>query len=52
MKYKILPPRESDQLFFVANNKKISKLTGLKPKISKEKGLKNVRMAKNELVSI
>jgi len=40
MEYNVLAPRESDQLLFIANNEKISKLSGWKPKMSKEKGLK------------
>lgn len=39
MKYKQLAPRESDQLFFVANNKNISKLTGWSPQVKTEEGL-------------
>jgi CDP-paratose 2-epimerase len=39
MDFTRLPQRESDQLFFVANNKKISNLTGWVPKINTDKGL-------------
>ncbi len=40
MAYKQLPPRESDQLVFVADITKINKLTGWAPKVSKLDGLK------------
>ena len=40
MEYEKLPPRESDQLIFVANNSKISKVLNWKPVVSKELGLK------------
>lgn len=42
MTYRQLPPRESDQLVFVADNTKITNLTGWKPKITAKEGL--VRM--------
>lgn len=42
MDFTRLPQRESDQLFFVANNKKISDLTGWVPKISTDVGLENM----------
>lgn len=40
MKYNILPPRESDQLVFVADSSKINSLTGWSPKVTKSDGLK------------
>lgn len=39
MDYKQLPPRESDQLVFVADNSKITKLTGWKPQVKAKDGL-------------
>lgn len=42
MEYDQLPPRESDQLFFVADNKEISQLTGWAPQVTKETGLKKM----------
>ncbi|NTE05558.1 NAD-dependent epimerase/dehydratase family protein [Agrobacterium tumefaciens] len=39
MKYNQLPPRESDQLVFVADNSKILNRLNWYPKISKDKGL-------------
>lgn len=39
MKFKQLPPRESDQLFFVADNKIISEMTGWIPKVDVDQGL-------------
>lgn len=42
MKFKRLPERESDQLFFIASNKKITDLTGWVPNVVKEAGLKNM----------
>ena len=39
MTYKQLPPRESDQLVFVADISKITNLTGWTPKVSKTHGL-------------
>ena len=40
MEYEKLPPRESDQLIFVANNSKISNVINWKPLVLKELGLK------------
>lgn len=37
-----IPWRESDQKVFVANNKKITKLTGWKPEVSKEEGVERM----------
>lgn len=37
-----IPWRESDQKVFVANNEKITKLTGWKPEVSKEEGVKRM----------
>lgn len=42
MKYDQLPPRESDQLIFVADNTKINKLTGWLPAINTKDGLKRM----------
>ena len=42
MRYSQLPSRESDQLVFVANTTKIKSLTNWKPKISKEKGIREI----------
>ena len=42
MDFKRLPERESDQLFFVADNSKIHKLTGWEPKIQTSVGLKKM----------
>ena len=42
MKYKQLPPRESDQKIFVADINKVKKLIGWEPKISKEEGVKKM----------
>jgi CDP-paratose 2-epimerase len=42
MDFKRLPKRESDQLFFVADNSKIHKLTGWEPKIQTSVGLKKM----------
>lgn len=42
MDYKLLPPRESDQRFFVADNTKINKLTGWLPAIKSQDGLKRM----------
>lgn len=42
MKYKQLPPRESDQNIFVADISKAKKLIGWEPKISKEEGVKKM----------
>jgi len=39
MNYKQLPPRESDQLVFVADNTKITNLTGWKPNVAAKQGL-------------
>jgi CDP-paratose 2-epimerase len=39
MDFNRLPARESDQLFFVADNESISKLTGWSPKVSVNDGL-------------
>ncbi|QIA06716.1 GDP-mannose 4,6-dehydratase [Draconibacterium halophilum] len=39
MTYKQLPPRESDQLVFVADNTKITNLIGWKPKVEAKGGL-------------
>lgn len=39
IKFDQLPPRESDQLIFVADNSKISQMTGWQPKIKAEDGL-------------
>ncbi|WP_426091852.1 NAD-dependent epimerase/dehydratase family protein [Flavobacterium sp. DSR3-2] len=39
MDYNKLPPRESDQLLFVADNKKIVALTSWKPQIEAKKGI-------------
>ncbi len=39
MKYRILPPRESDQKVFVANIGKISKASGWKPMVTKDAGI-------------
>lgn len=39
MNYQEIPWRESDQKVFIADNKKISKITGWKPAISTEKGI-------------
>jgi CDP-paratose 2-epimerase len=39
MNYKQLPPRESDQLVFVADNSKINQLTGWMPKVEARQGL-------------
>lgn len=39
MDYNKLPPRESDQLLFVADNKKIAELTSWKPQIEARKGI-------------
>ena len=39
MNYKQLPPRESDQLVFVADHAKISELIGWKPKVTTKDGL-------------
>ena len=42
MDFERLPERESDQLFFVADNSKIHKLTGWEPKIHSSLGLKKM----------
>lgn len=42
MNYKQLPPRESDQLVFIANNTLISSLINWKPEITTNKGLINM----------
>lgn len=42
IKYKQLPPRESDQKIFVADINKVKKLIGWEPKISKEEGVKKM----------
>ena len=42
LNYEKLAPRESDQKFFVANLKKIKKITGWSPKISSEKGIEKM----------
>lgn len=42
MKYRQLPPRESDQNIFVADISKAKKLIGWEPKISKEEGVKKM----------
>lgn len=42
MNFERLPERESDQLFFVADNSKIHKLTGWEPKIHTSVGLKKM----------
>lgn len=42
MDFERLPERESDQLFFVADNSKIHKLTGWEPKIYSSVGLKKM----------
>ena len=42
MKYDHLPPRESDQLIFVADNTKIHKLTGWSPTINTKNGIKRM----------
>jgi CDP-paratose 2-epimerase len=42
MDFERLPERESDQLFFVADNLKIHKLTGWEPKIHTSVGLKKM----------
>ena len=39
MNHKQLPPRESDQLVFVADNTKITRLTGWKPQVQAREGL-------------
>jgi CDP-paratose 2-epimerase len=39
MKYKQLPFRESDQLVFVADNTKITLVSGWKPIVKKEDGI-------------
>jgi CDP-paratose 2-epimerase len=40
MDYEKLPSRESDQLFFVANNKQITSLTGWEPSVNYSEGIK------------
>jgi CDP-paratose 2-epimerase len=42
MKYKQLPPRESDQRVFVADILKIRKSTGWKPKVDKQTGIRKM----------
>ena len=42
IKYKQLPPRESDQKIFVADINKVKKLIGWEQKISKEEGVKKM----------
>ena len=42
MTYTKLPPRESDQLVFVADVSKVNEFIGWKPKVSKEEGIKNM----------
>jgi CDP-paratose 2-epimerase len=42
MKYTKLPWRESDQKVFIADNKKITDLTGWKPAVSYEDGIKSM----------
>ena len=42
MNYTQLPPRQSDQKFFVADITKATKLLGWKPRVSKEKGIKEM----------
>ena len=42
LNYKQLPPRTSDQKFFVANLKKAEKLIEWKPQISKEVGINKI----------
>jgi len=42
MEFKQLPPRESDQLLFVADNTKITELTFWNPKISPREGIKKM----------
>ena len=42
MKFKKLPARESDQLLFIADNKKITKLTSWTPKTSTKEGLQSM----------
>jgi CDP-paratose 2-epimerase len=39
MKYEKLPPRESDQLVFIADNKKINNLIGWSPQVKAKQGL-------------
>lgn len=42
MHYDQLPPRESDQRFFVADIEKVKALTGWEPKVGKEEGVKKM----------
>lgn len=42
MDYTQLPPRDSDQLVFVANNSKINRLIDWQPKIDTQVGLKRM----------
>ncbi len=42
MKYDHLPPRESDQRFFVADIAKVKASTGWEPKVRKEEGVKKM----------
>lgn len=42
MEYTQLPPRESDQLVFVADTSKAKRLIGWEPKVSKEEGIRNM----------
>lgn len=51
MKYKQLPPRESDQKIFVADTTKIEKAIGWKAKVNKEQGIDNmIKWTKGEIV--
>ncbi|MBK3333200.1 NAD-dependent epimerase/dehydratase family protein [Persephonella atlantica] len=52
MKYKKIPPRESDQKVFVADITKAEKLIGWKPKVSKEEGIKRMLDWINSLVGV
>lgn len=42
LNYTEIPWRESDQKVFVANNEKITKYTGWKPKVNKEEGIERM----------
>jgi CDP-paratose 2-epimerase len=42
MQYETLPPRQSDQRFFVADIRSISQLIGWQPKINKEDGIRKM----------
>ena len=50
MNYRVMPWRISDQKIFVADNKKITSLTGWKPQINSETGINNILKWINEKV--